>query len=78
MAGQSENGEEQEFEEFVQKQVQQQGFVLTEEEDKMVQDAIAKTLAENKDRGPGWNDFKFEDAEEVNEVFDKKIIEKVK
>ena len=58
-----------EYEEFVQDQVKQKGFVLTEEEEKMVQDAIARRLAENKDSGVELDDSEVENAFEVEEVF---------
>ena len=56
---------EDEFEEYVQEQVKQQGFVLTEEEEKMVQDAIARTFSENKHSGVDLDDSEVEDALEV-------------
>ena len=55
--------------EYVQDQVKEQGFVLTEEEEKMVQDAIARRLAENKDSGVDLDDSEVDDAQEVEEVF---------
>ena len=58
-----------EFEEYVQDHVKQQGFVLTEEEEKMVQDAIARRLAENKDSGVDLDDSDVEDTLEVENVF---------
>ena len=58
-----------EYEEYVQDQVKQKGFVLTEEEEKMVQDAIARRLAENKDSGVELDDSDVENAFEVEEVF---------
>ena len=58
-----------EFEAFVQNEVKQQGFILTEDEEKMVQDAIARTLADKKDSGVDLDDSGIEDVEEVNEVF---------
>ena len=58
-----------EYEEYVQDQVKQKGFVLTEEEEKMVQDAIARRLAENKDSGVELDDSEVENAFEVEEVF---------
>ena len=65
----SSKGEEYEFEEYVQEQVKKQGVVLTEEEEKMVQDAIARTLAEEKDSGIFLEDSEIEDAQEDDEVF---------
>ena len=65
----SSKGEEHEFEEYVQEQVKRQGVVLTEEEEKIVQDAIARTLAEEKDSGVFLEDSEVEDDQEVDEVF---------
>ena len=65
----SSKGEEYEFEEYVQEQVKKHGVVLTEEEEKMVQDAIARTLAEEKDSGVFLEDSEIEDALEEDEVF---------
>ena len=65
----SSKGEEHEFEEYVQEQVKRQGVVLTEEEEKMVQDAIARTLAEEKDSGVFLEDSEVEEDQEVDEVF---------
>ena len=42
---------------------------MTEEEEKMVQDAIARRLAENKDSGVELDDSEVENAFEVEEVF---------
>ena len=39
----ADNDDSEQFEAFVQQQVKQQGFKLTEKEEKMVQEAIAKT-----------------------------------
>ena len=69
IAENSGQGIEDEFEEYVQEQVKQQGFVLTEEEEKMVQDAIARTFAENKDSGVDLDDSEDEDAQEFEEVY---------
>ena len=54
---------------YNQGQVKQQGFVLTEEEEKMVQDAIARRLAENKDSGVDLDDYEVDDTLEVEDVF---------
>ena len=45
-----------EFDQYVKDMVKQKGFALTEEEEKMVQDAIARRLAENKDSGIDLDD----------------------
>ena len=69
----SSKGEGHEFEEYVQKQVKKQGAVLTEEEEKMVQDAIARTLAEEKqekDSGVSLEDSEVEDDSEVDDVLE--------
>ena len=65
----SSKGEEYEFEEYVQEQVKKQGVVLTEEEEKMVQDAIARTLAIEKDSGVFLDDSEIGNAKEDDEVF---------
>ena len=67
MAQKSENEEAQKFEKFVQNQVKQQGIVLTKEEEKMVQDAIAKHLSESQESG---FDLEYSDDEVINEVFE--------
>ena len=41
----------------------------------MVQDAIARTLAEEKDSGVFLEDSEVEDDQEVDEVFAQKIME---
>ena len=69
MADSSDSKGGTEFEAFVQNEVKQQGFILTEDEEKMVQDAIAKTLADKKDSGVDLDDSGIEDVEEVNDVF---------
>ena len=69
----SSKGEEHKFEEYVQEQVKKQGVVLTEEEEKMVQDAIARTLAEEKeekDSGVSLEDSEVEDDSEVDDVLE--------
>ena len=74
MADNADNDDAEQFEAFVQNQVNQQGFELTEEEEKMVQEAIERTLIENKDSGVDLDDDSGasddEDDEETNEVFE--------
>lgn len=69
MADSSDSKGGTEFEAFVQNEVKQQGFILTEDEEKLVQDAIARTLADKKDSGIDLDDSGIEDVEEVNDVF---------
>ena len=71
MADNADNDDAEQFEAFVQNQVNQQGFELTEEEEKMVQEAIERTLIENKDSGVDLDDDSgASDDEETNEVFE--------
>ena len=73
MADNADKDDCEQFEAFVQHQVKTQGFQLTEEEEKMVQEAIAKTLIESKDSGVDLEDSSgasdVEDGNEFNDVF---------
>ena len=68
------NNDAEQFKAFVQNEVNHHGFELTEEEEKMVQEAIERTLIENKDSGVDLDDDSGasddEDDEETNEVFE--------
>ena len=68
------NNDAEQFKAFVQNEVNHHGFELTEEEEKMVQEAITMTLIENKDCGVDLDDFfgasDVEYGEEIDEVFE--------
>ena len=57
------------FETFVQNDLQRKGFTLTEEEEKMVQEAIQRTLREDRDSGIYDESSDSEEYESGNEVF---------